>query len=86
VTRLAGHWDEPTISGDRPLTLNGRTFGVPETATIKIVKADKGIEIGHVKVGARVVVLCSLGQLVESDASARYRATPAPWNAIVATK
>lgn len=83
--RFAGRWSTPTITGPRVIEINGVEFHIPEAVPVKIVTASQGIEIAHVKIGDRVVVLSAHGQLVENEAASRYRALKEPWRSIRAT-
>jgi hypothetical protein len=84
---LAGHWiEQPTITGDRTLMLNGRQLQIPERSTVKIVHTGLHGDIAHVKVGVRVFVFSRYGQLVESDLASKARAGSTAWYAIAESK
>lgn len=84
MARLAGQWHPSTLEGPREVVLNGVSFAVPDDAEVKIVRANH-FEIGHVRIGGRVVILSELGQLDESDTDATMRASAVAWRLIAAS-
>jgi len=84
VGQLAGRWDEPTISGERTLEVDGREFWIPEHADVRVVNAGR-IKVAHVRHEGRVRVLSARGQLVEDDIRAQSRASYGNWSQIQST-
>jgi hypothetical protein len=86
MAMLAGKWtEEPTITGDRLLLLNGQQLHIPEKSTVKLVHTGLHGDIAHVKVGVRVFVFSRYGQLVESDLASKARAGSTAWYSIAAS-
>jgi hypothetical protein len=79
---LAGRWlADPPLGGPLVVVVDGVRFNLPEGALLKRVQAGKRAVV-HAKLGTRVIVLSSLGVLIESDLRARARAQPHAWTAI----